>query len=227
MNKEFIKDHIFIRYKEEFTDLTFRKAETFDVSGIICREMTERLNDYLKVDKKDRIHLRINSPGGDAFAAMACINLLTNSGKNITTELLGMAASCAADLFLLGTDRIVHPMGAFLIHKTWMPVAGNASELRKIALQLEEIDNQFMREIYLPRLKATKEELNKLLEEDRFMTKDEMQNFGVYTMIKKDKNKDENMKESSKLRKSETVRLRPNPKLKNFSMEVRKNGKYE
>ncbi|MGQ3041105.1 MAG: head maturation protease, ClpP-related [Brevundimonas sp.] len=86
------------------------------------------------------ITLRINSPGGDVFAARAVQAAMDAYDGEIVAYVDGYAAS-AASLIAVAADRCVMSPGAFLmIHKAWTIGVGNADDMLASAELLEKID---------------------------------------------------------------------------------------
>lgn len=86
------------------------------------------------------ITLRINSPGGDVFAARAIQAAMEAHDGEIVAHVDGYAAS-AASLIAVAADRCVMASGAFMmIHKAWTIGMGNADDMLASAELLEKID---------------------------------------------------------------------------------------
>lgn len=86
------------------------------------------------------ITLRINSPGGDVFAARAIQAAMEAHDGEIVAYVDGYAAS-AASLVAVAADRCVMASGAFMmIHKAWTIGMGNADDMLAAAELLEKID---------------------------------------------------------------------------------------
>lgn len=86
------------------------------------------------------IHLRINSPGGDVFAARAVEAAIRNHPSRIVAHVDGYAASAASFVAVACDEVEIAPGGFFMIHKAWTFTAGNADELLHAAAMLEKID---------------------------------------------------------------------------------------
>jgi ATP-dependent Clp protease, protease subunit len=80
-----------------------------------------------------RIHLRINSYGGDFFHGNAILTAIQNSTAEVHTWNDGIAASMAADIFLCGHKRHMARNALLMIHPTWGICVGNAKEMRDTA----------------------------------------------------------------------------------------------
>jgi ATP-dependent protease ClpP protease subunit len=84
--------------------------------------------------------LRINSPGGDVFAARAIQAAMEAYPDQITAYVDGYAAS-AASLIAVAADRCIMAGSAFMmIHKAWTMCCGNADDMMSEATLLEKID---------------------------------------------------------------------------------------
>ena len=96
------------------------------------------------------MEMHINSPGGDVFAGMAIYNLLKRYEDDITVYIDGLAASIASVIAMAG-DKIIMPENALMmIHDAWCMTAGNAADLRKMADELDRVDN-LIRDVYAAR----------------------------------------------------------------------------
>ena len=85
------------------------------------------------------IDLRLNSPGGSVFDAVAIYNALTRHAGMITVWIDGIAASAASYIAMAG-DEIVMPENAFLmIHDPSGIVMGTAADMRDMAGTLDKI----------------------------------------------------------------------------------------
>ena len=85
------------------------------------------------------IDLRLNSPGGSVFDAVAIYNALSRHAGKITVWIDGIAASAASYIAMAG-DEIVMPENAFLmIHDPSGVVMGTAGDMRDMAGTLDKI----------------------------------------------------------------------------------------
>ena len=85
------------------------------------------------------IHLRINSPGGDVFAARAMKTALEQHAAKVVAHIDGLAAS-AASFLMLAADEIEISEGAFvMIHLPWTFAVGSADDLRASAAVLDKV----------------------------------------------------------------------------------------
>ncbi|WP_247538444.1 head maturation protease, ClpP-related [Ralstonia pseudosolanacearum] len=134
-------------------------ARMFNVVASADNEVTVYLYDYIVSDDwwggvsatafvkelagitADVIRLRVNSPGGDVFAARAMEAALRGHAAKIIVHVDGLAAS-AASFLIMAADEIEVSDGAFImIHKAWTALWGNADDLRAGAELLDKIDS--------------------------------------------------------------------------------------
>lgn len=86
------------------------------------------------------IHLRINSPGGDVFAARAMEQAIRAHKSTVVCHIDGYAASAASFLALAGDQVEISEGGFLMIHQAWAFAMGNANDLKHTATLLEQID---------------------------------------------------------------------------------------
>jgi ATP-dependent Clp protease, protease subunit len=85
------------------------------------------------------IDLRLNSPGGSVFDAVAIFNALKRHAGEITVWIDGIAASAASYIAMAG-DSVVMPQNAFLmIHDPSGLVMGTAEDMRSTAEALDKV----------------------------------------------------------------------------------------
>lgn len=106
------------------------------MGGVDPETFVKALND---IDEKT-IHLRINSPGGDVFAARSIEQALRDHPARVIAHIDGYAAS-AASFVAMAADEISMNKGGFLmIHKAWTMTLGNRDDLKRTAELLTQID---------------------------------------------------------------------------------------
>jgi len=89
--------------------------------------------------------LRINSPGGSVFDAVAIYNALLRHSGAVTVWIDGIAASAASYIAMAG-DEVVMPENAFLmIHDPAGMVMGSATDMRAMAEALDKIAGSLIR----------------------------------------------------------------------------------
>ena len=88
--------------------------------------------------------LRVNSPGGSVFDAVAIYNAIKRHTGTVTVWIDGIAASAASYIAMAG-DEIVMPENAFLmIHDPAGVVMGTAIDMRAMAEALDKIKGSLL-----------------------------------------------------------------------------------
>src|SRR5690606_22947815 len=88
----------------------------------------------------DTIHLRIDSPGGDVFAARAMMTAISQHRATVIAHVDGLAASAATGI-CMACDEVEITQGAgFMIHNAWTIAIGNKTDLAKTVELLGKID---------------------------------------------------------------------------------------
>ena len=131
---------------------------------------------------------RINSPGGDVFAAQAIYNQLKTYTGNITACIDGMAAS-AATIITCAADKVVMPRnGIFMIHNPMCIVIDymDVPKLKKMTDRLTVV-KQTIVNVYMKKCKNVAEaKLNKLMDAETWMSADEALAYGFVDEVDTD-----------------------------------------
>lgn len=91
-------------------------------------------------DTVDTIDLHINSPGGDVYEAIAIMNTLRQHDARVVTTVDGYAASSAGFIAVGASDELrVAENAEIMAHLPWAIMIGDASDMRKMAEDLERI----------------------------------------------------------------------------------------
>lgn len=135
--------------------------------------------DDLKAIGGKALKLRINSPGGDVFAAQAIYNQLKAYTGTITAYIDGMAAS-AATIVTCAADKVVMPDNAiFMIHNPLVGVCGylNEQDLSGMKKQLEAV-KQTIVNAYLKKCSIDEKKLAKMMNDETWMNAEEALSYG-------------------------------------------------
>lgn len=98
-------------------------------SGVSAEGLIEELNDI----SANTINVRINSPGGAVFEAIAIYNALVAHSATINVYVDSIAASAASVIAMAG-DNITMMVGSqLMIHDAMNVQAGNAADMREMA----------------------------------------------------------------------------------------------
>ena len=124
------------------------------------------------------ITLRVNSPGGNVYDALAIYNMLKAHPARVTARVDGIAAS-AASLVVMAADEIVMPENSFLlIHEPRMLAFGAAADLLAAAADLETIARTFAA-AYAGRSGMKEADVAALMAEDRLLDAAEAVSLGL------------------------------------------------
>lgn len=103
-------------------------------------ESSRVVSELMTLDKTyDHIDVRINSRGGDVFSGIAIYNTLRQMTADVTIYVDGLAASIAAIIALCGRPLYMSQWAKLMLHSVSGGAYGNASELRKVADEIESI----------------------------------------------------------------------------------------
>lgn len=134
--------------------------------------------------KPAAVKLRINSPGGDCFDALATYNLLRSSGAKVEVEVLGLAAS-AASLIAMAGDSVLMATGSMLmLHNPWTAAVGNSNDLREAADRLDKVRQSFL-DIYQSKSGRDAEEVGAVMDDETWLTADEAKAKGFAQIVKR------------------------------------------
>lgn len=132
------------------------------------------------------LNIYINSPGGAVFDGMAIYNILKRHKAYKTTYVDGLAASIAS-VIALASDKVIIPSNAyFMIHRAWAITWGNTNDMKKMAEDLERIDEGIIN-VYMAKTELTRSEVIKLMDDETWMTGDEAKEYGFADEVEKEK----------------------------------------
>ena len=128
--------------------------------------------------------VRINSPGGDVFAAQSIYNQLRTYGGRVTVRIDGLAASAATIVACAG-DTVIMPTNAlYMIHNPATVTVGDAAEMRTAADVLDTVRETIVN-VYQKRTgeHLTAEELTAMMDDETWMTAQEALAYGFVDQI--------------------------------------------
>lgn len=145
--------------KEQYRIRYTMKAEGEDAEVMVYSEIVSdkwwddevSANDFdkaLKEAKKNgakNLNIRINSPGGEVYAAVAMRSMVINAGfDKVRVMVEGLCAS-AATLFatIPGAHVVIAEGSEFMIHNPMTITWGNAEEIEKTVDHLHKMEQQF------------------------------------------------------------------------------------
>lgn len=174
-----------------YGDITSWDWYESDVSSFVLSKQLEAL-------EVDTINVYINSYGGEVAEGLAIYNSLKRHKAKVKTYCDGFACSIASVIFMAGDERIMSNASLLMIHNAWTYAAGNASELRKTADDLE-IMTQASINAYMESVTISEDEVKNLLDNESWLSSQLALEYGFATTITSEKSTD---KASQSVKKS-------------------------
>lgn len=136
---------------------------------------------FLESENPDKdINLYINSPGGSVTAGMSIYDTMQYIKCDISTIVLGQAASMGSLLAAAGATgkRYILPNARHMIHQ---PLGGASGQATDVEIQARELMRwkKVLTEIYVTHTGRNYVELERDMERDFFMTADEAVKYGL------------------------------------------------
>lgn len=128
------------------------------------------------------VHLRINSPGGDVFAARAMVTAVRGHQGKVIAHIDGVAASAASFLALAAAEVEMTQGAFFMIHYAWTLAMGNAQDLRKTADILEKVDASIVAD-YQRKTRKSEDEIAAWMEAETWFTAEEAKAVGFVDRV--------------------------------------------
>lgn len=119
----------------------------------------------LEEHKGKDIVVRIDSPGGDVFAAVGIHTALMEHKGRVTVKIDGKAFSAASIIAMAGKEILMSPGSMMLVHNPWSYTEGEAKDMRHVADILDEIKEAIMN-VYELRTGRTREEISAIMDEE-------------------------------------------------------------
>ncbi|CRM71121.1 ATP-dependent Clp protease proteolytic subunit 1 [Pseudomonas sp. 31 R 17] len=149
-------------------------TDTITIYGIIGEDWWGEGNTVKRVDAALRaigdnpVTVYINSPGGDMFEGIAIYNRLMEHSQEVTTKVLGLAASAASVVAMAGAKREIAKSAFLMIHNCWTYFAGNRHAIRELADTMEEFD-QAMVGVYAETSGQDENDVEKMLDAETYL----------------------------------------------------------
>ncbi|MDR2897176.1 MAG: ATP-dependent Clp protease proteolytic subunit [Spirochaetaceae bacterium] len=167
--------------------LKFIKTRQILLSGEINKPMAERIIRQLLVMEADNdkpIQVFIDSPGGDADAGYAIVDMFRFISAPVFTIGMGLIASAGA-LILLGAPkerRLGLPDSRYLIHQPLSGIKGVATEIEIHARELENMRAKINRFISAETGKPL-EQVQKDTDRDYWLGAEEAREYGLISKV--------------------------------------------
>ena len=163
-----------------FGDITSVPIEENDISSYSLVKELEQLDKTV-----DTINVYISSYGGEVKEGISIYNQLKRHKAKINTYCDSFACSIASVIFMAGDNRIMYDNSLLMIHNAWCYFEGNATDIRKMADDLEKITESSI-SIYMNRVNISEKKLRQMMDEETWITSNEALNMGFATKVLKD-----------------------------------------
>lgn len=137
-------------------------------------------------DPKKDIHFYVNSPGGNVHSGLAIIDAMNHVKPDISTVVVGMAASMASIILASGAKgkRFALPNADVMIHQPHGGAEGQAADIEISAKRILSLRDRLNKML----AKTTGQPLEKIardVDRDFFMTADEAKKYGIVDQVYK------------------------------------------
>lgn len=154
----------------------------YDEIGAWGKTVNDLMAELTALGDLNTIHVRINSPGGDVFEALAMHNALTRHPARVITHIDSLCASAATFVALAGDEVHMAENALFMIHEPWTVAGGNAEAMQKQADLLDTIAEQIVG-IYARKTGADRNDLRALMRDETWYTADQALSIGFIDTI--------------------------------------------
>lgn len=148
---------------KEFWD-SFLEGDSVTVSDASFRAALDEVSGDVMV--------RINSPGGDVFAASGIHTAMLErrkAGDRVDVQVDGIAASAASLVMTAGDKVTISPLGSVMLHEVWACMCGNAADFETAAVHMNR-ENDQIAGVYAARMNASVDDVRAMLAEETWLT---------------------------------------------------------
>lgn len=145
-----------ITTSDDGTSTIFLYGDIGDYTEVQSGRIAQELMEAERVSR--RIHVRINSNGGEVYSGIAIFNALRHSQADIRIYVDGIAASMASVIALCGKPVEMSKYARLMLHSVSGGCYGNKQDLQRCMEEIESLEGS-LSEIYAERLGMSKEEV--------------------------------------------------------------------
>ena len=146
----------------------------WDGSGTSAKDFA----DTLKAVGNGPLIVEINSPGGNVWDGLAIYNMLRGRQSEVTTRVVGIAASIASIIALAGNTVEIGDAALMMIHDPSGLVAGTSDEMRKMADALDT-HAEVLVGVYVAKTGKSPEKIREMMKSETWFTASEAVDFGL------------------------------------------------
>jgi len=146
--------------------------------GVRAAEFIEELREI----KAQKVHLRVNSPGGNVFEALAIYNAIRRHKATFEAFVDGVAASAASFVVMAADKVLMSPHSQLFIHDAHGLALGNAGDMREMADFLDKASDNIAA-IYAERTDSTVAEWRERMKAESWFSDEEAVDCGLADAI--------------------------------------------
>ena len=158
--------------RNDANERTLRLEGSIDTDGFWGDSVTpQSFREELESETGD-ITVWINSPGGDVFAAAEIYTMLKEYGSKhgrVTVKIDAIAASAASVVAMAGDRVLMSPVAMLMIHDPMTFVAGNAQDMEKAIITLNEVKESIIT-AYRARTGLSRNKISELMSNETWMS---------------------------------------------------------
>lgn len=154
-----------------------------DAEGVCFKDVDEFCESI--PDEDNAIDVRLHCDGGSVVEGWGIYDRLRAAGKEITCTVEGNAASMATVIMMAAPRerRRAYKSALICVHNPWVPgyALGDtltSSELEKAATDLKEMQEKMLN-LYVERCECDREEMQALMDEDKYIGVERAKEFGL------------------------------------------------
>lgn len=148
--------------------------------GITARDFTKEL---LALGDVKSLTVRINSPGGAVFDAIAIHNAIArHPAKNKSVAIDGMAFSAASLIAMAAPIRRMAKNAEMMIHDPWSFTVGSADDMRDMAAMLDQVKGSLV-DTYAQASGLNAEEITQMMSDETWLTAAQAKSHGFVTDV--------------------------------------------
>ncbi|UMK54620.1 ATP-dependent Clp protease proteolytic subunit [Serratia ureilytica] len=151
-----------------------------DVAEMLCAQLL-----FLEAENPEKpVHLYINSPGGAITSGLAIYDTMQYIRAPVHTLCMGTARSMGSFLVMAGEPghRMALPNASLHVHQPLGGFQGQASDILIQAEEMKRTKDRVIR-LYAQHCGLNEEEVERVLDRDRFMTADEAAAWGLIDRV--------------------------------------------
>lgn len=166
-----------ITTSDDGTSTIFLYGDIGDYTEVQSGRIAQELMEAERVSR--RIHVRINSNGGEVYSGIAIFNALRHSQADIRIYVDGIAASMASVIALCGKPVEMSKYARLMLHSVSGGCYGNKQDLQRCMEEIESLEGS-LSEIYAERLGMSQEGVRQTYfdGEDHWLTAQEALDLG-------------------------------------------------